>query len=68
MARFLRLNLEDGSELHVNPEHISAIVVKHRGTPKVSVRVHIGKDEDTYVLKKVDAETFLELFDNAGGR
>jgi hypothetical protein len=66
MARFLRLNLANGSELHINPEHICAIVVKNRGTPKVSVRVHIASDDDAYVLKKADAEAFLELFDNVG--
>ncbi|HEY1861761.1 MAG TPA: hypothetical protein VGG61_15480 [Gemmataceae bacterium] len=65
MARFLRLNLADGSELHINPEHISAIVVKNRGMPKVSVRVHMGDEEDVYVLKKADAESFLHLLDDS---
>jgi hypothetical protein len=66
MARILRLNLAHGKELRINPEHISAIVVKNRGTPKMGVRVHIGDDEDAYVLKKANAEAFLQLLDDSG--
>ncbi len=63
MPRFLRMKLSNGSELYINPNDISEVTIKSRGTSSAVVEIHIWSDDHAIKLSGEDANNFLALLD-----